>query len=100
MRTPRSAFVLAFALSTAACFGLGCARTQSPPGTSSVAPSPDVQAAGGSGPNAAAPQPAAGTPRAPGVAMKDQSVGEPKGFDNLTVFPIFAKNQTDVGPLT
>jgi hypothetical protein len=33
-------------------------------------------------------------------AMKDQSVGEPKAFENLTVFPIFAKAQIDVGAMT
>ncbi len=32
--------------------------------------------------------------------MKDQTVGDPKAYDNLTILPIFAKTQIDMGPMT
>ncbi len=45
------------------------------------------------------PAPAVVAP-APGALMKEQTVAEPKAFDNLTIFPILAKKDVDVGPMT
>ena len=57
----------------------------------------------------AAPNVSGGLPQTPGVATFDTVAGEALGdgifvgaakhYDNLTVFPILAKTQTDVGPL-
>jgi hypothetical protein len=80
-----------------------CTRAHAP-GASTTQTAPPVDVAAGSGPNAAAPQPQTGqvaqAAAAQGQPMKDQTVGDPKAFDNLTVFPIYANAQVDVGPMT
>jgi hypothetical protein len=79
----------------------GSAGSQASRGES-AATAPDVQVAGGTAPGAA-PQTAPGTAGGAGSAlgvMKDQTVGDPKSWDNLTILPIFAKKDVDVGPLT
>jgi hypothetical protein len=83
-----------------------CTRAPAPGASTTQSSTPSVDVAAGSAPNAQTPQPQPQTAQvaqaaaAQGAAMKDQTVGDPKGFDNLTVFPIFAASQVDVGPLT
>jgi hypothetical protein len=101
-------WVLAASLVLTAWASPACVRSQGGTTSSRASPAgdpattPDVQVAAGTVPGAA-PQNAAaagGGTVAGGVAMKDQTVGDPKTYDNLTILPIFAKKDLDVGPLT
>jgi hypothetical protein len=99
MNLQRLSWALASTLVLAAWAGPACTPS-SHANANASASAPEVQVAAGDTP-AATPQPA--TPQAAtpgGFAMKDQIVGEPKTFENLTVLPIFAKTQVDVGALT
>ncbi len=88
MKLQRRSWVLATVLVAAAWAGPACVRSQ--PSPVAGASAPEVAVAAGDAP--AAPK--------PGAPMKDQTVGEPKTYDNLTVLPIFAKTQVDVGAFT
>jgi hypothetical protein len=50
----------------------------------------------------AASSPAVGVAagEAPGLTAPDQTIGAPRIFDNLTVFPVLSKKQEDIGPIT
>jgi ARG and Rhodanese-Phosphatase-superfamily-associated Protein domain len=79
-----------------------CTHSSTP--STSVASSnqapPAVDVAAGNTPNATPQARPSQVTQAAGSAMKEQIVGDPKAFDNLTIFPIYAKNPVDVGAMT
>ena len=70
-----------------------CSRPPAAPVDVPVAATP---AEPGPGAEAAAPA----TPAVPATMKDDHVVAAPRTFDNLTVFPITAKTQVDVGPIS
>src|SRR5438552_11548347 len=81
-----------------------CSRAAAPSGST-----PTTEVAGGvpAAPARAQSQPPAGEPQTPVAAAAAAAqagavvplIGEPRSFDNLTVFPITSKAQVDVGPM-
>lgn len=67
----------------------------SPDPAATAATTPGVSVAGGDAPGAAPLASPGG-----GAATTDTTIGAPKTFDNLTVFPVLSKKQDDIGPIT
>ncbi len=61
---------------------------------------PGIALRGNSSPSQLAPQPKGTTNMSASQKLENYSIGAPQVFENLTIFPVTAKTQLEVGPMT